>query len=404
MKRQRRTDPHSTNPSKGSAAGRTRRPLVLVLSLLILAGVTACRDEVTVVGPESGRTPDAPRALDGWYYDRAVYLTWELGSGWDGESFRVYGKRVSDSDWFLVAEVTNCTSGVCSYTDVNLTEDVTYEYFVVAVDPPSGVESDATGAVEVYVPRVVPPPEPGWSDALALDGAVYLQWDPSPTDVPDFSHYRVYLVDPAGGSDFLLGETDSSGFLDERTENGSAYTYRVSAVDDQGHEGVVSPTSTAIPRPDYHGEWLWAYEDRPADSGFRFRATEDVDPVVHGDDLARHFRIEVDASGWWLVPGPSALLHQDAFATTALRCGPGSDASCVELGEAPASGYDSVALELLPQTTYVLRVTGDDGAVHYGALRVEMLGADQSGDAIAVFDWVYQLAPTVRALAPPPPS
>ncbi|MFP3948555.1 MAG: hypothetical protein ACLFWG_07475, partial [Longimicrobiales bacterium] len=98
------------------------------------------------------------------------------------------------------------------------------------------------------------------------------------------------------------------------------------------------------------------------------------------------------------------LLHQDAFATTALRCGLGSDASCVELTVAPATGYDSVALELLPQTTYVLRVTGDDGEVHYGAIHVEMLGTDQNGDAIAVFDWAYQLAPTVRSLSPLPGS
>ncbi|MDX1568133.1 MAG: fibronectin type III domain-containing protein, partial [Longimicrobiales bacterium] len=308
--------------------------------LVVLAGsLTACRERSSVTGVRVGHGPDAPRALDGWYYDRAVHLTWELGTGWDGESFRVYGKRTSDAQWFLVAEVTNCTGGVCSYTDVNLAEGVSYEYFVVAVDPASAVESERTAIVEVFVPQPVPPPAPAWTDAVALDGAAYLIWDSSPADVPDFSHYKVYLLDPDGGSDFFLGETDSPGFLDERVMNGSAYDYRITAVDDQGHEGAVGPVATAIPRPDYHGEWLWAYQDRPADSGFRFRASEDVDPLVHGDDPARHFRIEVDSQGWWIVPGPGALLYQDAFATTALRCGPGSDASCVELTTAPATGY-----------------------------------------------------------------
>lgn len=382
-----------------------RTGLGLVLVAVVFTGT--CRDGRTLTSVDGGGyVPDAPRSLDGWYYDRSVHLTWELGPAWDGESFRVYGKRVSDADWFLVAEVTNCTGGACSYTDVNLASSVSYEYFVVAVDPGSGTESDRTRIVEVFVPQPVPPPEPIWTDALALDGTVYLQWDASPTDEADFSFYRVYLVDPDGGSDFLLGETDSPGFLDERAQNGSAYTYRVSAVDDQGHEGSVSPASTAIPRPDYHGEWLWAYQDRPEDSGFRFRESEDVDPLVDGDDPARHFRVELDADGWWLVPGPDALLYQEAFATTALRCGPASDASCVELSTAPApgtgAGYGTAALGLLPQTTYVLEVVGDDGQIHYGAIRVELLGTDQAGDGIAVFDWAYQLAPATLSLSPAP--
>ncbi|MFP3948490.1 MAG: hypothetical protein ACLFWG_07150, partial [Longimicrobiales bacterium] len=283
------------------ATPRALRPLMLGLALVVLAGsLTACRERTSATGVEVGHVPDEPRALEGWYYDRAVHLSWELGAGWDGESFRVYGKRVSDARWLLVAEVTNCTDGFCSYADVNLAEEVSYEYFVVAVDPASGVESDRTAVVEVFVPRPVPPPAPSWTDAVALDGAAYLVWDSSPADAPDFSHYKVYLLDPDGGSDFFLGETDSPGFLDERVLNGSAYDYRITAVDDQGHEGAVGPVATAIPRPDYHGEWLWAYEDRSADSGFRFRASEDVDPVVHGDDLARHFRIEVDSQGWWI--------------------------------------------------------------------------------------------------------
>jgi len=98
------------------------------------------------------------------------------------------------------------------------------------------------------------------------------------------------------------------------------------------------------------------------------------------------------------VPGPSAWVHQDAFATTALRCGPGSDAGCVELTTAPASGYVTDALELLPLTTYVLRVQASDGTVHYGALYVRLLGTDQNGDGIAIFDWAYQLQPDNRAL------
>ncbi|MSR36274.1 MAG: hypothetical protein EXR95_06450 [Gemmatimonadetes bacterium] len=59
-------------------------------------------------------------------------------------------------------------------------------------------------------------------------------------------------------------------------------------------------------------------------------------------------------------------------------------------------------LELIPQNTYVLRVRGDDGQTHYGAIRVTLLGTDQAGLALMIFDWAYQLQPGSPELAPHP--
>lgn len=377
---------------------RHRAILPAMLILLLSAAAQGCGDrERTVLGPAP---PGAPRALDGWYHDRAVHLVWEPAAGWDGDSFRVYGKRRSDARYFRIAEVTNCAGGVCSYTDVNVVAGVTYRYFVVTVGRSTGTESPESRTLEVHVPSAVPPTAPTAVEAIALDDAAYLRWEPDPATADAVSHYRVHLIDPDGGADFLLGETDSRGFLDERALNGNPYSYRISAVDRHGHVGPKSPSATAIPRPDFHGEWIGAFGEQPDASGFRFRADETVDPVVAGDDPARHFRLEVDQGGWWLVPGPSAGIHVDAFETTALRCGPASDASCVELRTAPTSGYTSDALELIPQLTYVLRVIGDDGALHYGAVRVELLGTDQGGDAMMIFDWAYQLVPESPRLSP----
>src|SRR5690606_696369 len=102
----------------------------------------------------------------------------------------------------------------------------------------------------------------------------------------------------------LIGETDSEGFLDLLAENGATYPYFVTAVDDQGHESGGSGIAAATPRPDYHGEILFGFDDRPEDSGFRFREDESLSPIVHGSSASRHFRIEADLNGWWLVPGP----------------------------------------------------------------------------------------------------
>lgn len=356
------------------------------VALMAALSVAACETD-TVFLPGDG--PAAPRALDASYYGGFVTVTWELAPGWDGEAFRVYSKRASDPDWFFIAEVTNCSEGVCSYADRNIVEGVTYEYYVSAVDPVSGVETASEYSVEVAVPRFTPPPVPTGVEVVAMDGAAYLRWSDVARDAEDFSFYRVYL-DSSEGS-FLLGETDSEGFLDERVENGNTYRYFVTALDAHGHESSGSQAAEGTPRPDYHGEYLYAYSDRPALAGFRFRAGEDVDPILAGSDPARHVRLEIDADGWWLVPGPDAAVYPQGFVTTALKCGPAADAGCTDLARAPTSGYTVSDVALDPQTSYAVRVRGDDGRTHYGVIRVILLGFDQNDDALMIFDWAYQL-------------
>lgn len=356
------------------------------VALMAALSVAACESD-TVFLPGDG--PAAPRALDAFYYGGVVTVTWELGSGWDGEPFRVYSKRVSDADWFFIAEVTNCSAGACSYADRNVVEGVTYEYYVSAVDPVSGVETASEYSVEVQVPVATAPPAPTAVEVVALDGAVYLRWSDRARDADDFSFYRVYL-DSSEGS-FLLGETDSEGFLDELVENGNTYRYFVTALDDQGHESAGSQAAEGTPRPDYHGEYLYAFSDRAGQSGFRFQADEGLDPLLAGSDPARHFRLEIDAAGWWLVPGPDAAAYPQGFETTALKCGPAADAGCTDLSRAPTSGYSVSDVALDPQTSYALRVRGDDGRTHYGVVRIILLGFDQNDDALMIFDWAYQL-------------
>lgn len=359
---------------------------------------------LALMGCEAGEilspgTPGAPRALEAHYHDQAVHVSWELPTQWDGEAFRVYSKRTSDQDYFLIAEVTSCAGGRCTYTDTNVVAGVTYEYYVAAVDPSTGDETATDIAIEVFVPEPVPPPAPDALEAVALDATVFLHWGRESREAEDFSHYRLYLEN-GDGSVFFLGETDSEGFLDFLVENGSTYGYFVTAVDDQGHESDGGALVEATPRPDFSGEILHAHEDRADASGFRFRDDETIDPIVPGDDPDRHFRLEVDANGWWLVPGPNVEVHPDATFTTALRCGPGADSGCTDVAVAPASGYSAADMQLVPEHSYVLRVPAGAGQWRYGVLRVTHVGAAQDG-AFAVFDWAFQLQPGNRALSPP---
>jgi hypothetical protein len=354
-------------------------------SLLAVVALGACTSDL-ILGVDA---PAAPRALAVSYYGGVVTVSWELASDWNGESFRVYSRRVTDADYFMIAEVTNCAGGLCSYEDTNVAEDETYQYYVSAVDPDTGVETASDATVEVFVPRSVALAAPNAFRAIALDNAVYLTWGTA-ARTSDFSHYKVYQ-DAADGSTFVLGETDSEGFLDLLATNGESYDYFVTAVDTNGFEGSESTVVEATPRPDFHGEWIYDYFSRSDRSGFRFATDENTDPVTLGDSFTRHFRLEVDDAGWWLVAGAGTTVYPAGFETTALKCGAGADGSCVDISVAPTSGYSGQDLALTAQNSYVLRVVGDDGRMHYGVIRVEMLGFDQDDDALMIFDWAYQL-------------
>lgn len=357
------------------------------LSALVVSAalaVAGCDSELLVVVDE----PAAPRDLDAYYYAEGVDIHWRTGAGWNGETFLVYGKRASDPEYFFIAEVTSCIDGGCVYRDVNVLPQVTYEYYVSAFDEESGLETASPYSVEVHVPDPVPPAVPEEVTSVALDNSSYIHWDHSASGEADFAAYRVYLADADG--DLFLGETDSPGFIDLLAENGLTSTYYVTSVDDQGHESDASGVVTCTPRPDYTGEVIYSHGDYPERSGFRFREAEDLEAVMEGDRRDRHFRIESDRDGVWIVPASGVRIYPDVRWTTSLKCGPAADEDCVSWERAPTSGYSSNRLELLPGYTYMFRVPGDDGEVRFGSIRPSIMGFDQDGRELVIFDWAYQ--------------
>ena len=89
--------------------------------------------------------------------------------------------------------------------------------------------------------------------------------------------------------------------------------------------------------------------------------------------------------------GPAADIFPEGSYTTALKCGVAADAQCQDWTTAPTSGYVGGDMFLEPELSYMLRVVGDDGQIHYGTIRVALLGTDQTGAEIMIFDWAYQL-------------
>ena len=359
----------------------------LVLTGSVFLG--ACGNDDTILLPVDGPAP--PVAVDVRYYNRAVTVYWELSSGWNGETFRVFGKRVRDASFLFIADVTSCSGGNCEYTDTNIVSDVSYDYFVSALDSDTGAETDSDLTVRVSVPSFSPPPVPTDLEVVALDDTNYIRWNDGARAASDFSAYRIYLLSDQGATQTLLGHSDSPGFIDALAENGVTSSYAVSSVDLYGHESETSDSAEGTPRPDFTGELVYSFMDEPDLSGFRFSESDQLDPIVPGASLTRHFRLERDASGWWLVPGPSADVFPEGVFTTELKCGVAADAECQDWTTAPSSGYSSAEIAIEPEFTYMWREVDGDGVACYGALRVTLLGTDQFGAELMIFDWAYQL-------------
>lgn len=378
-----------------------RRLALLGLSATLLAG--GCEEDGIFDGGFGG---DAPGAVDaayrwtaeGWNLStgrvsgRAVVeVTWELPDDWDGEAFRVYSRRTGDAGYDLVATVTSCSEGLCRYSDTNVAAGRSYDYYVTAVDQRSGRESEPSGRRTVTVPQYPSLSAPAGVAVTALDDALFVRWDGTGAE-----RYLVFVQD---GSDlFTVGETDGTGFLDSRARNGSAYTYRVVAVDSLGHASSLSATAQGTPRPDYHAELVYLHSDSAAVSGFRFRTSDEADPLVSGNDPAAQWRLESVNGALSLRPLGQTQLAAGTF-TTALACGPGSEDDCRSVERAPSTGFSATPLPVDPGFTYVFRVVGDDGQPHHGKIRVTGPGTDPRGKRVLVFDWAYQLRANEASLA-----
>ena len=254
------------------------RKYIAAAGLLLAA---ACDRDPNVVIVDPGEEPGMPTDLFAsyaWVLEDfqngqpvgypSVQVSWLPPSDWDDEVFRVYGKRASDASFTLIGTVTSCTDVGCVYTDRNVQPGGSYEYYVAAYDESSDLETASDFRDVVGVPAANRPAAPTALDAVALDNAAFLRWT-APANPGAVSKYVVYLTSVDGtASLYQAGQTDGTGFLDQRAENGSRFGYRVATLDSLGHYSNLSSEVLVSPRPDFTGELVYAFADSAAASGF----------------------------------------------------------------------------------------------------------------------------------------
>lgn len=384
-----------------------RRLLALSLAPLLFVACSDDDDDGPIGPPPGGDfNPEIVDARATWVEEGwqgrdpigtpGVQLFWSLPGDWNGEVFRVYGRRSGSGDYLLIATVTSCRERQCVYTDTNVSRGQSYDYFIVAVDERRNVELGESAAVAVQVPGVDAPAVPGGLRAIPLDGGAFLMWDGVGA-----AKYRVFLQGVDDEELFVeVGATDGLGYVDTRAENGGVHRYAVAGVghpDEGGYVGRLSETITVIPRPDYHAELIFTQQDSAAASGFRFRTSENDSPIVSGTSSDAQWRLEESGDGLVIVP-LGATEVTDGIFTTDLTCGPGSEGDCEYVAQAPGeSAFGDVAVAVSAGNSYVFRVTVG-GQTHYAKIRVQGDAVDGDGRRLVVFDWAYQLVPGETSL------
>jgi hypothetical protein len=257
---------------------------------------------------------------------------------------------------------------------------------------------NATTSDGVFVGAPLPAPDSLAS--VSLNQAIELDWsDNAFTSAPSrFLSYRVYSATYdlnlgfCGAQWNVEGTTVAPAFLVGALTNGVPRCYGVSALSTDGAESDRSPSRQDTPRPDARNVLLYPFGSRPDSSGFRFWNDVNNDGVGQASELGlieRGDATDIDFvihqhpdSSLWIVPVYSG--------STMLSDGWVADLTSIDF--APAAGYSRDSLPAQVGYGYVFSM--NDGALHYGALRVTHVGRQY-----VIFDWSLQTDPGNPELA-----
>ena len=196
-------------------------------------------------------TPPAPRALSVERIgDGEVWLNWQAVEGEDEVLYVVY-RSVGD-DAVVAIDSTFQTR----YKDRGLRYELEYTYRVTAIN--GGGESDPSNAISGQPLNSLTPQEPTAVRAVAhhleVLGQLDIALDWADNAETDLAGYRIYRSTEQGftpGVEHLLMQVSGPGFIDAEVEVGTAYYYRITAIDLGGKESNASKevSDVALPSP-----------------------------------------------------------------------------------------------------------------------------------------------------------
>ncbi|MEM8584649.1 MAG: hypothetical protein AAGF87_10285 [Bacteroidota bacterium] len=205
-----------------------------------------------LISLEDDMPPSPPVGLSGSMDSTGVvHLSWNPNSEPDHQGYRIY---IANQEEGYFIQITPDAIAETNYehqaTMETLSEAV---YFKIKAIDYYGNYSDFSEVVRVKRPDNNPPVAPRILEIEGRGAGVFLSWAPSPSrDIVNVTLQRrpqdentqgwldVWEDGTSAGSFITSGDS----FLDENTQIGRTYLYRIMAIDDSGLQNV-SPSSTA---------------------------------------------------------------------------------------------------------------------------------------------------------------
>ncbi|MFC9950854.1 PA14 domain-containing protein [Streptomyces prasinus] len=167
-------------------------------------------------------------------YDAATgkaKVTWSKNKEMDLAGYRVY-RRLKGST-YPAEPLTTTTS--TSYTNTPPPTGQTYYYETRAVDKAGNESAGTADQAVTTVDRTAPPAPTGLSTGSEPEG-LRVGW----SAVQGAVSYRVYRAAGADGTYIGVGSTEQVSYVDASAAEGTAYSYRVTALDAAGNESARS--------------------------------------------------------------------------------------------------------------------------------------------------------------------
>ena len=188
--------------------------------------------------------PGAPALNSATAGNGSVALGWSAPSSNGGSAvtgYRVYRGTTSGGETLLTT-----LGNVTSWTDTGPTNGTTYYYKVTALN----ASGESAGSNELSATPSAPlsvPSAPTLNSASPGNGSVALGWSaPASNGGSAVTGYKVYRGTTSGGETLLTTLGNVTSWTDTGAANGTAYYYRVSAVNSVG-EGGSSNELSATP-------------------------------------------------------------------------------------------------------------------------------------------------------------
>src|SRR3989441_1917088 len=360
-------------------------------SLLVVAGLVAvaCQNS-TAPGNLPPGTLNPPQNL-AYQLDPSgdpnrpagILLAWDDVLSSDLASYRIYSRASTGSAYLLRGETTSNT-----FHDNGVPH---LQYYVTAVDVGGG-ESNRSNVITVDERlRLAAPDTLG---SISLNRAIHLGWADNAAQDPAFKWYRVYSASyksdaGLGGTCPLEGETVSNASLATLLANGAPRCFEVPAISQQGYESLWSPLRVDTPRPDARNVLVYAFEQQPTQSGFRFWNDANSNGLADPGELGLvQDGSRTDIDFWVHRASDSTLWIVPEFAGDSMQLyGTQPVADLTSIDFAPAGGYTRNMYQAVPGYGYVFQ-RNEAGAYHYAALRVTAVTRQY-----VIFDWSVQTDP-----------